>query len=383
MLQEKLKDLLKKINDKYAKKTKDDKPVIFIASEHPELITPVFIPTGIPQVDDVLGGGIPSGVVVGVHGQPWGGKTSFCLTLAAQLTKEKKYVLYVNLESIPLETYAQFIDIDLNYVVQLSPRSSAEETIKEIEDLVFENDKPTDVFSLIIIDSLNNLYTLAEDKAQIAGPDKVAQMASRAKLIDMFLTRFYGKGVGRNGLTIMAIVQDRANIAGASMPMAPKTIISCGESLKFNAKVMLKISRKINQANTGQTVTMKVEKNSMLGCLGTAEFGVIYKMGLDDTQTLIDKAKEFNYISSSKKDGTFLHLPGLGDLEIVPIKANKALGITAVSAVNMLGNIIRSRPEVAQCLRSIFSEKKPPMGAPIGYPYIIEEAEESGIEENE
>lgn len=356
---DKIRNALDAINKKHAKEIKDDRPVIFIAGEHPELTEVQFQSTGIVAVDSMLGGGIPKGMVTNVHGSPWSGKTAFCLGVASQLAKEGKYTLYVNLESIPLKTYAGFLDLDLNYVVQIEPRLTAEHLIEDIEELIYDKSTrtPKNMFDLVIIDSINNLHTDAKEKAWLEGVDKIPQMASRAKLIDDFLTRIYGKGMLRGGASLLTITQDRANIAGASMPMAPKTTMSGGESIKYNAKVTLKVSRKVNSKKTGQTVFIEVEKNSTTGELGKCEFGVMYKLGIDDSQTLSDKAIEYGYLQSGSKRGSYLLIiPGLGDIEIAGKQA--------------VVDFIKDNPPVAQVMRAVLTGKKPAFVAKEGYDYI-------------
>jgi hypothetical protein len=141
---------------------------------------------------------------------------------------------------------------------------------------------------------------------------------------------------------------------------APKTVMSCGESIKFNAKVTLKISRKINSTKTGQTVMIEVEKNSMTGTLAKAEFGIIYKKGIDDSQTLFDKALDYGYLQAGSKRGSYLLIvPGLGDVEIAGKKE--------------VTSFIASNPEVAQALRTILTGKKPAEVSRLGYDYLVKE----------
>src|SRR3989304_560897 len=58
-----------------------------------------FSETGIPGLDSLLGGGIPSGRVVIVLGEPGAGKTTLCsLFLANGYTKYNESGVYVSLE---------------------------------------------------------------------------------------------------------------------------------------------------------------------------------------------------------------------------------------------------------------------------------------------
>lgn len=377
-MKEKLKQLCEEINNRYKKKSGSDREVIFIAGDHPERIKSSYISTGHDEWDKPLKGGIPRNGVTVVHGSTWSGKTSLCLGVAATLTRAGKYVLYVNLEAVPLYAY-QHIGFDLNYLVEIGPCDTAEHLIDTVEELIYDRNsrKSTGVFDLVIIDSINNLFTSAQEKAWNEGPEKEAKMASRAALLNDFLTRLYGKALmvnntNEDSTAIMLIAHDRANIAGASLPMAPKTAMSGGESLKFNSKVTLKMSRKIYADKTGCDVTMVVEKNTTTGLLGDGTISIIYGKGKDDTQSLIEKAEEFGYLITGDVKGTkILILPGLGDLVLSPIKANKATGTKGVTIGTIVTNTIKQNPEIAQCLRNIFSVKKPPIGVRTNIEYTL------------
>lgn len=383
-IKEKLTQILTTINEAY-KKVGFKRDVVFMVNDNPDRLKPDFISTGHVEWDTPLKGGIPKGGVTTVHGSPWSGKTAFSLGVAATLLAEQKYVLYVNLEGIKLDAYSHIIGEEgsnlRKYLVEMGPGLTGEHTIADIEKFLYDKEtkQASELFDLVIIDSINNLHTEAKEKAWLEGPEKIPQMGSRAKLLDDFLTRLYGKGMlGDNGTAIILIAQDRANIAGASMPMAAKTTISGGESIKFNSKLTLKINRKINVAKTGQDVTLTIEKNSMTGLLGDGTISIIYKQGKDDTQALIDKAREFKYlIPGANKTSNILILPGLGDLEISAVK--KTADTRAKTLKTVIEETVRDNPEIVECLRTVLAPKKPTEGVRQNYMYILK----SNLEGNE
>ena len=54
--------------------------------------------TGIPEVDELLAGGIPEGFLVAVTGEPGTGKTIFCMHFIAQGIRERDRCVYVTTE---------------------------------------------------------------------------------------------------------------------------------------------------------------------------------------------------------------------------------------------------------------------------------------------
>jgi RecA/RadA recombinase len=368
--------VLDKINKEFHKGTKEEKPIAFIAADRPDLVTAEYYPTGITVLDEALGGGVPLGSVTTIHGTPFSGKTSLALTVAARLTKEQKYVIYLNLEGIKLDTFKLF-GIDMNYMVEISAMDFAEQNIDAVTQLMYDKETrtPKNLVSAIIIDSLNNLYTKVQvDNIEEDGFASNGQMARRAKLIDDFLTMIYGRGVLRDGLMILAITQDRANISGAGKG-AP-TIMSCGESLKFNSKVTIKLSRKPQKARVngierviGHTVTFDISKNSIFGNVGKGEYSVIYGQGIDDSVALFDKAlsEDWGYIIKPDRS-TYRFILPIGDINV----KGKDAAI----------NIIKAHPEVAQELRRLLMGAKPkPLPVSVGFDYVFKDEEVDEPEE--
>lgn len=56
------------------------------------------IPTGVPEIDSMLKGGIPEGFVVAVTGEPGTGKTIFCIHFIAEGVKNNEKCIYVTTE---------------------------------------------------------------------------------------------------------------------------------------------------------------------------------------------------------------------------------------------------------------------------------------------
>ncbi|WP_456454409.1 ATPase domain-containing protein [Methanopyrus sp.] len=57
------------------------------------------IPTGIQGFDERMGGGLPTGVIVGMYGPPGAGKSQFATQVAAHALKEGESVLYIDTEN--------------------------------------------------------------------------------------------------------------------------------------------------------------------------------------------------------------------------------------------------------------------------------------------
>jgi len=344
-----IKDLMGGLNKKIAKGTTDANPFCFVASDRPDLLETSYVKTGIPELDDNLGGGLPKKTVVTFHGMSGAGKSCAALSTAARMTKEGKYVLYINTEPPFNWEVAKQMGIDLDYLIYTEPKDYGEQSIDAIEGYLFDSDKriARDLFDLIIVDSINNIVPKAIiDKLEKEGAEG-NNMARRAKLIDEFLQRIQGRGLLRNGGLMILIAQDRANLSNAS-GHGPATIMSGGQSIKFNSKVIVKFGKKNikdskTQKTVGHIVNFEIEKNNIKGTLGKGEYSVIYGVGLDDSEAIHAKAVDWEYVVKAPelgRRGYRILLPD-GDRTITEgIAAVKLMIKTDLEVKNQLRDLI-------------------------------------------
>lgn len=64
---------------------------------------PERLATGVPALDELLGGGLETDSVTEVYGEGGSGKSVLCLHLAARVALSERYVLYVDTEGVALE----------------------------------------------------------------------------------------------------------------------------------------------------------------------------------------------------------------------------------------------------------------------------------------
>jgi RecA/RadA recombinase len=371
-----LKEIMTGLNKKIQKGTTDTNPFCFVASDRPDLLETSYVKTGIPELDDSLGGGLPKKTVVTFHGMSGAGKSCAALSTAARMTKEKKYVLYINTEPPFNWDIAKQMEIDLDYLVYIEPKDYGEQSIDAIEGYLFDSDKriARDLFDLVVVDSINNIVPKAIiDKLEKEGAEG-NNMARRAKLIDEFLQRIQGRGLLRNGGLMILIAQDRANLT--STGHGPATVMSGGQSIKFNSKVIVKFNKTgikdtKTQKTIGHIVKFEVEKNNIKGILGKGEYSVIYGVGLDDAEAIYAKALDWEYIVKAPelgRKGYRILLPD-GDRIITD-------GIAAVK------DMIKTDLEAKNQLRTLIDLGKPKIKpTSVGFEKVTLSSEESEIEE--
>ena len=117
-------------------------------------------------LDDLLGGGIESGVITEVYGEAGSGKSNLCLQATRECASLGKKVAFVDSEGISIERLNQICKKEYNFkkildeIMFFTPHSfkSQEKIIKEI----LENNN----IELIVVDTLNLFYriNLEDDK---------------------------------------------------------------------------------------------------------------------------------------------------------------------------------------------------------------------------
>ena len=131
----------------------------------PATDAPTNVVTGMRHIDDILGGGIPSGVVVDVFGGHGTGKTQMLHHIAARFAIHNRRVLYVDTSgTFRPERILQMaknsvhpsstISSQILEMISVARVQSVYEQMEIIDGLL----RDTDGFDLVVIDSLTDLF---------------------------------------------------------------------------------------------------------------------------------------------------------------------------------------------------------------------------------
>ncbi len=120
-----------------------------------------FISSGSENLDYLLGGGFPLGLITQIYGGAGSGKTNICISAAVQTALRGNEVVYIDTENsfnkIRFEQLAGEKAAELAKRIYLyNPRDLKEQriAIEKLENFMDEN------FSLIVVDSFVSLYRL-------------------------------------------------------------------------------------------------------------------------------------------------------------------------------------------------------------------------------
>lgn len=138
-------------------------------------VKPLYLKTNIPGFDSLLMQGIPVGSATLIEGGPGGGKTVFCLSMANNLCKQGKKVLYMSFEEpeyrlkshmknfgFNIEQYEKsgllyikrFNALDIARSVEALLSEAKKELLIEVQPVLIPQDFQPDV---VLIDSLTSI----------------------------------------------------------------------------------------------------------------------------------------------------------------------------------------------------------------------------------
>jgi DNA repair protein RadB len=150
-------------------------------------VPPERLPTGIPSVDRLLGGGLETDCVTEIYGEGGSGKTLFCLEVGARVAREGRWVFYIDTEGVSVDRLRAIAGDDLERILKrflLSTPKNLEEQGRAVATagaLAREGKRPV---GLVVVDSATFYYRLS-----LSGDDEdEARQALSLELADLVAT---------------------------------------------------------------------------------------------------------------------------------------------------------------------------------------------------
>jgi recombination protein RecA len=238
------------------------------------------ISTGSPEVDGILGGGLPRGRIVEIYGPEASGKSTICFTTIAQLQKAGGMAGYEDVEHALDRAYLLKLGVDLDKMA-ISQPDCAEDALTIVEDMV-----DSGLFDIIVVDSVAALAP----KKELEGEMGDAQMGIVARLMAQALRKLTAKVA--NSKTILVFINQLRMKIGV-MYGNPETTTG-GNALKFYASVRLDVRRieaiKDGERVIGQKMRVKTSKIKVAPPYQNAEVALIYGVGFDQITGVYEEA---------------------------------------------------------------------------------------------
>ena len=248
------------------------------------------IPTGALTLDFALGvGGFPRGRVIEIFGPESSGKTTLCLSAAANAQKSGGIAAFIDAEHALDPTFSSRLGVNIDDLLVSQP-DNGEEALEITESLVRSN-----AVDIVIVDSVAALVP----RSEIEGNMGDAQMGLHARLMSQALRKLTGT-ISRSRTTVVFVNQIRHKIG--VMFGSPETTTG-GNALKFYATVRLDIRRietlkKADEAY-GNRVRVKVIKNKVAPPFRQAEFEILFNTGINQVGCLLDLAVQEKIVERS------------------------------------------------------------------------------------
>ena len=254
-----------------------------------------FVSIGCQRLDDILGGGIPSGRIIEIFGESGQGKSTLALFIIAQFQKLGKRAAFVDAEFSFASDYAVDIGVNLSELIFTTP-SSGESAFTAIRSMI-----ETGVVDLIVVDSSAALVPEKEMDSDFYGQS----VALSARMISRGLRVITGIAA-QNKTTVIFISQVRSKVGMMSFG-GVTTEATGGKALKFYSSIRLKV-RTVKKLKKGEQVignklAIIAEKNKVGAPFKKAEIDLIFSKGIDIDGMRFDTAVERNIVV--KKGNTY------------------------------------------------------------------------------
>lgn len=238
-----------------------------------------WLPTGLSNLDKILGGGIPFGRITEVSGQYSVGKSTLALMVVAQAQKEKKTCLWIDQEWSYEPLYASVLGVD-NKKLYLIREEFAEAALDKVEEFA-----RTHKNSVLVLDAIGALLPRQEAEKSAEGKTIGAQ----ANLVAKFCRKIVPVLV-INNLALIVLNHSFTDL------MTGRLKTSGGAKLEYHKSIALslrKTNKRIMQGENqiGDIIEAEVRKNKLAATLKqSCEMEMYYGQGFSKQADLMQEA---------------------------------------------------------------------------------------------
>ena len=245
-----------------------------------------------PNLNRILGGGLPKARIVEIFGPESTGKTALSVIMAADVQNQGGNIGFIDAEHSFSSEYANQLGLDLDpKKLTIFGPDSGEAALEVTEQL-----SASGVFDIVIVDSVSALTPQAE----IDGDMGDSHMGLQARLMSQAMRKLTGQ-LNKTGCTIIFINQIRMKIG---VVFGNPETTSGGNALKFYSSIRLEVRRVENINGTNQDVIgirnrVKCIKNKTAPPMRKAEFEYYFDSGIDVFAEYVDLGVTYGSVIKS------------------------------------------------------------------------------------
>jgi recombination protein RecA len=247
--------------------------------------------SGIPSLDEAIGGGWPLGRMVEIFGGESSGKSTLCYHAISEFQKAfpDEDVAYIDSEFSFDAKYAEDVGVNVDQILFQQPETG--EDAFNVIDCLFKAG-----VKMVIVDSVAALTPRVELEKDIGE----VSMGTTARLMSQGLKRLAAETSKADGFLMFTNqIRDKIGVIG----WGEKTTTSGGKALPFYASIRVKLASMGTEKEGDVAICSKVKavikKNKTAPPLREAQFSITYGIGVDSIADLFDTALRLGIVTKA------------------------------------------------------------------------------------